>query len=84
MYEAIILKDEDNSIIGKTQITGLKKEGTSYKGTGSILWRNFQRWIKRSAIIFGVGRLHCKAVYKYIYLKVVAVINFFENSILQI
>ncbi|AWH86361.1 hypothetical protein HYN59_15140 [Flavobacterium album] len=40
IYEAIILKAEDNSLIGKKQITGLKKVGTSYKGTLHVIKKN--------------------------------------------
>jgi pimeloyl-CoA synthetase len=40
IYEAIIVKAEDNALIGKKQITGLKKEGTNYKGTLHVIRKN--------------------------------------------
>ncbi|MFP9115906.1 DUF2147 domain-containing protein [Flavobacterium sp. RHBU_3] len=40
IYDATIVKSEDNSLIGKKQITGLKKEGTSYKGTLHVIKKN--------------------------------------------
>lgn len=37
LYDAIIVKADDNALIGKKQITGLKKEGAHYKGTLHVI-----------------------------------------------
>jgi len=62
-YDAIVRKTEDNSIVGKKQITGLKASGSTSFVNGTVFMIKKGKTAKCSATLLGDTRLNLKASY---------------------
>lgn len=62
-YDAIIRKAEDNSIVGKKQITGLKATGAASFAGGTLHMIKKGKTAKCTASLSGAATLYIKASY---------------------